>query len=619
MGIRINSNASSLKAIRYLSNSSRAISRVLTRLATGHRITSAEDDPAGLALSLGLESQMRGTRTAIQNLNNAKGIINTAESGLAEQTSLLQRMRELALQSANGTISQQDRQYLNSEFQEIYKEYNRLTAQTNLNGINLFDGSFSETSIQAGTQKGQTIALNVGSTRANEIFTETVGTGQFYFKSTSTGGNLGRNIDVGDFNNDGIMDVLQTGALVDDQINILLGIGDGTFQTRITYSTSGGLFRATSADFNNDGKLDLVSTATSTFDVRLGNGDGTFSALRTFASGGANSIATGDLNGDGFKDLVGTTGGQLSILFGLGNGSFAPRVTYTDGASSNSTSVADVNNDGELDIVSVSGDGNVNIFVNNGDGTFQAKTSIAAGSAPLSVIANDLNGDGAIDLAIAGGGSSELRVLIGNGNGTFQAFVGYNGGGFGGVQNNTVRAADFNGDGSLDLIANNPNDATVNVYLNNGNGTFKARQEYQGGVSVAVADFNGDGVTEFASASAGTSIYTFLSYTQTSSATRHLNISSSSKAQYVLDILDTGLSNLTSLRSNLGALSNRLDTARSFNETLVENLSAAHSAIADSDVAEESAELTKYQILQQAQTAVLGQANLSMSLVLRLL
>ena len=119
MGLRITTSILSLMAQRNLANTSRALAKTMQRLASGLRINSAADDPAGLAISTGLDSQRRGLLQAVRNLNDARGILETADGTLETQSQLVQRMRELAMQASNGTLSNSDRSYLNNETQQL--------------------------------------------------------------------------------------------------------------------------------------------------------------------------------------------------------------------------------------------------------------------------------------------------------------------------------------------------------------------------------------------------------------------------------------------------------------------------------------------------------------------
>jgi flagellin len=154
----INTNIASLNAQRNLNSSQAATNQALERLSSGLRINSAKDDAAGLAISTRFQSQINGLNVAIRNVGDGVSLSQTAEGALGAMTDSLQRIRELALQSANGTNSDADRQALNSETQQLIAEITRAGSQTNFNGLNLLDGSFSSV-FQVGANAGETISV----------------------------------------------------------------------------------------------------------------------------------------------------------------------------------------------------------------------------------------------------------------------------------------------------------------------------------------------------------------------------------------------------------------------------------------------------------------------------
>lgn len=251
-----------------------------------------------------------------------------------------------------------------------------------------------------------------------------------------------------------------------------------------------------------------------------------FANVVDYGSGGsgAYSVAVADVNGDGNPDIVvanecginDCTSGDVAVLLGNGDGTFQTAVAYDSGGyQTRSVAVADVNRDGRPDLLVTSccGDqGIVGVLLGNGDGTFQpVVTYDSGGSYPLTVAVADVNGDGNLDLVVANANSDAVGVLLGNGDGTFQAAVSY---GSGGTDTNSVAVADVNGDGKPDLLAvnscssdNNCN-GSVGVLLGNGDGTFQPVVPYDSGgsgaMSVAVADVNGDGKLDLICANDGT-------------------------------------------------------------------------------------------------------------------
>jgi hypothetical protein len=274
---------------------------------------------------------------------------------------------------------------------------------------------------------------------------------------------------------------------------LLKGNGDGTFQPPIPLD--GGRHGAVvTGDFDGDGTPDLAYTTLTPSDgwnvsVLLGNGDGTFRQLPDFAGAGP-WLTAADLTGNGIIDLVNDT----TVYLGNGDGTF--RVgSHIEGTGVH-TAVADLRGNGRRDLVTVLSDAGVGlVYLSNGDGTFQLPSSFGV---PLSgrdaLAVGDFNGDGKIDVAV--GGVNHVRILLGNGDGTFRTGPNYT------TPSSTtsLAAADLTGNGILDLIAGG------NVLLGNGDGTFKPAQDcYVGSYTsdVAVGDFTGNGRLDFVTANVG--------------------------------------------------------------------------------------------------------------------
>jgi len=170
MGISINTNIASLNAQRNMGKSQGALNKSMQRLSSGLRINSAKDDAAGLAISDRMTSQIRGMTQAARNANDGISLAQTAEGALQESTNILQRMRELAIQSANDTNSTSDRESLNAEVTQLQSELNRIAETTQFNGRNILDGSFTGATFQVGANAGtnQTISFDIaGATGAD--------------------------------------------------------------------------------------------------------------------------------------------------------------------------------------------------------------------------------------------------------------------------------------------------------------------------------------------------------------------------------------------------------------------------------------------------------------------
>lgn len=178
MALTINTNVASLNAQRNLGSTQGALAKSMQRLSSGLRINSAKDDAAGLAISDRMTAQIRGLNQAVRNANDGISLAQTAEGALQETTNILQRMRELAVQSSNGTNTTADRNSLDAEFQQLISETDRIASDTSFNGLNVLDGSFAATAnaaiFQVGADVGQTISINIASATAGGLSVATL-------------------------------------------------------------------------------------------------------------------------------------------------------------------------------------------------------------------------------------------------------------------------------------------------------------------------------------------------------------------------------------------------------------------------------------------------------------
>ncbi len=321
-----------------------------------------------------------------------------------------------------------------------------------------------------------------------------LGDGTFPMPRVYVGGQVTQGTAVGDFNNDGFLDIAYNKG-------ILLGVGDGTFTVGTGFFAGGGPSGLV-ADFNNDGKLDFAFADDATRGkvyIGLGNGAGGFAKPAAYQVGKKpTTVATGDFNHDGNADLVtaDSISGDISILLGKGDGTFLPAITNSSVAPIG-VAVGDFNRDGIPDLAVV--EYAVTILLGNGDGTFQPPVSYPAYGSRIAV--GDFNGDGVLDL-LAADGYNGMSVLLGNGDGTFQSPI-VNSAVVGSAD---VAVADFNGDGKLDVVTLDPITSSsspemIHVQYGNGDGTFQAPVAYPVGLyaqSIGVGDFNGDGAPDLA-------------------------------------------------------------------------------------------------------------------------
>jgi uncharacterized protein (TIGR03437 family) len=307
---------------------------------------------------------------------------------------------------------------------------------------------------------------------------------------------------IGDFNGDGKADLTVANSR-SNNVSVLLGNGNGTFQAAVNYAAGATPRLVAVGDFNGDGKADLAvaNWDSNNVSVLLGNGNGTFQPAVSYAAGsGPTIIVIRDFNGDGKADLIvaNHNSHNVSVLLGNGNGTFQPAVSYATDTSPCELSAGDLNGDHKADLVMSNWAGSsVSVLLGNGNGTFQPEVNYATGSGPGSAAIGDFNGDGKADLAVANWNSVSVSMLLGNGNGTFQPAMNT----ALGSAPESITIGDLNGDGKADLVVSNWNSASVSVLLGNGNGTFQRVVNYAVGISpwrVAVGDFNGDGRADLA-------------------------------------------------------------------------------------------------------------------------
>ena len=367
--------------------------------------------------------------------------------------------------------------------------------------------------------------------------------------SYATGAIGGFSVVVADMNGDGKADAVMSeqypGPNGPAAVGVMLGNGDGSFRAPVIYASETYADNTIAAvDVNGDGKLDMVIAARGIsctgcvggVSVMLGNGNGTFQSPVAYGTGTSNptySVAVADLNGDGKPDIVAASScisniscvSSAAVLLNNGDGTFKPAVNYpTNGQAARSVTIGDVNGDGKPDIVvansCASGDsyctsGTLGVLLGNGDGTFRPVVTYATGGQyPTSVAVGDLNKDGRPDIVVSNYQTTSsdytgrLGVLLGNGDGTFQPAITYLSGGVG---DNSVAIVDLDADGKLDLVAVNQgattglSNGTVGVLLGNGDGTFRTAivtsttlLSIDYFAQVAIADFNADGRLDIA-------------------------------------------------------------------------------------------------------------------------
>ena len=167
MAINVNTNVSAMTAQRYLNGAADGMQRSMERLSSGYKINSARDDAAGLQISNRLTSQSRGLDMAVKNANDGISIAQTAEGAMNETTNILQRMRDLSLQSSNGSNSRSERIAIQEEVTALNDELNRIAETTSFGGNKLLNGTFGSQSFQIGASSGEAVMLTMGNMRSD--------------------------------------------------------------------------------------------------------------------------------------------------------------------------------------------------------------------------------------------------------------------------------------------------------------------------------------------------------------------------------------------------------------------------------------------------------------------
>ncbi|CAF3964587.1 unnamed protein product, partial [Adineta steineri] len=326
-------------------------------------------------------------------------------------------------------------------------------------------------------------------------------------------------VNIGDFNNDNISDVLIT-DFDHGGITILLGYSNGSFMNSIFISTENDNPAAvTIGDINNDSRLDIVYTSitTSIVGVLLGYGNGSFGSIIRYSTDYGSyptSVSLVDFNNDTFIDILVSNlyDYNIGLFMGLGNGSFAPQKVLPAGFGLFPTTlaIADFNNDKQPDIVFSDIISNyISVFLVYYDAGFTKEISYTTGSGshPYSIGVSDFNNDNQLDIVVANSGNDQIELLFGYNNGTFKNKVTYSTGL--NSRPEFVTIADFNQDKQQDIIVANIMNDAVNIFLGFGNGTFNTPTTYSTGsgsrpVAIATSDFNNDNQTDFVVSNQGT-------------------------------------------------------------------------------------------------------------------
>lgn len=593
MAITINTNVASLNAQRNLSASSGDLNKSMQRLSSGLRINSAKDDAAGLAISDRMTSQITGLNQAVRNANDGISLAQTAEGALQESTNILQRMRELSVQSANDTNTQSDRDSMQAEVDQLQQELGRIAETTEFNGKNLLDGSLTDATFQVGANAGanQTISFDISSAKTADL--SSVGTNisaPTAEVSTSVSGTAiaagdlivnGEEMGATDGSNTELAAAINT-AVGSDVATVVnsqtLAFEDVTLAvTAGTQETNSVAFAAMTTAANG-GHTQEVNGVVAT--MTAGDTDFTADAI---AAGFADYIANGTAQITSGTSTIDFTGANDDTLFTAAAAAATNTVVYT--AVPTTGDVTDI----------VANTGDVNAVVTATDGTDDAVT----GSFTVTVDTTDF-------VIAAGDTADGATVTAADVAAAVTADAAY--------------TASADADGNVVVANATGADLTIaeaNTGVNTGEGFTDAdiAAALEGQVSLtSTSDITIEEVTTGALASAG------LDTTGNATTTiDQVDISTREGAVTAISSVDAALAKIDTMRGDLGAVQNRFESTISNLSNVSENLSAARSRIMDADIAMETSAMTKNNILQQAGVSILAQANQAPQLALSLL
>lgn len=669
----INTNIASINAQRNLDNSQSANQTALQRLSSGLRINSAKDDAAGLAISTRFDSQIRGLNVSIRNAGDGVSLAQTAEGALGSITNNLLRIRDLALQSANGTNSAIDRQALDQEVQQLKAEVKRVSDQTNFNGTKLLDGSFSGVSFQIGANEGESVTVSIegatvdqlGSALGDGITSDADNNpmiaGDLVINGIAVGASSGTDDAFSSANQDasGISKAAAINDVSDRTgikavVNETSLVGSNYTSANVNANISiNGIQIDVSTSINIEDIANLQSVANS---INLSSGqtgvkavfDGNpTTGIQLIAEDGRNIILedagtnTEDvglavdgvysgtftlISSDGSPIELDTTTGNISNT-GLAVGKFSGSNSGAVGAAvgANAFATGDVVLNG--------------VPVGPSQGYFDTASSANQESSAISKAA-------AINkVSDRTGVTAEVNSTIVNG-GTITSGTGQTGNvDINGV---TINIAYSASDTATDI------QNTVLSAVNNKAGQTGVRAEAFGGTFRLVADdgrnivvgafagslTNNSGLTastttqssvtllsagkiEISSITgnvqqSGFDIGTFGS-SESGQLIQDIDISTSDGAILAISAIDNALTAINFQRANLGAIQNRFESTITNQAIAAENFTEASSRIRDADFAAETAELSRSQVLQSAGLSILSQANSQPQQVLQLL
>ena len=566
MALTVNTNITSLSVQKNLNKAGDALSTSMTRLSSGLKINSAKDDAAGMQIANRLTSQVKGMTVAIANANNGTSIAQTAEGAMQESTNILQRLRELALQSANGDKSADDRASLQQEFTAKVGELTRISSTTTFGGRNLLDGSFQNQAFQVGADANQTISFGMSDISATGL------KGSYGEANVSgTASTMAASVTAG------AVDLTAFHATAPTAFATLAAAQTLTFTT----GPSG-------TPVTTDIALAVTDTADTT-------------AAKINEQSGATGV-TAKVN-NGVLEFASADAFKVKASTAAGSGVGIADLTAKDGLASD----ADININGSK--ISLTADmklaGATGILaeINKATGTTGVTASEKDGRLVLtSAQGKAINLTNQADTPEGKGALAKLGLAAGTTEAKLTADTS--------ITMNGIEVK-FKQGSTMDSVVSTINSASTGVTASkNDDGTLKLFSTKD----ITVADGSaGTGLTSLGLTPAKTSANTI------ETTVSDLSVLTAEGAQQTIQALTGAIQQIDTQRSALGAVQNRFDSTVSNLQSISENSTAARGRVQDTDFASEAAELTKQQTLQQAATAILSQANQLPSAVMKLL
>jgi len=672
----------------------------MERLSTGSRINSAKDDAAGLAITNRMTSQVRGIQMAIKNSSDAISMSQTAEGAYGQVGSILQRMRELAVQSATGTNSASDRSSVQLEVTQLIEEINHIADTTNFNNIKLLDGSAKNVVIQSGANQADKITMSFDSVRANHIGSDIQPSLTSYGGSTTDIGAL----DEGDLVINGVNvgdsfaenDKLSTASNANSAIAKVAAInsvsGESGVFARVAGTTVSGSAQTSTSQVAASGTITINGYATAsigvTTDTSLSRQLVTDAINAISSATGVKAINTDSDNGG--VALVAEDGRNIAVSFttlSAGNTGVAAAATYVGSfhlySADGSDFTIDTKENGTTSLIQ---DAGLRIGTYGGgiaETVTKVRSTAAAATAPSTTTTGILNGDTLVINGIAIGAAVEtddtasyVATTSTRAASAIAIAAAINkqadrSGVKAVVQENVIRGTGFTAGTSHSIFINGVTFSVGTQDIENVIDTINEQQGQTGVVASrygdglelraidgrnitigaeSVASFGLTGVTMGTTATA-TGAMTFYSTVALQSdeaftvesgyegvsnfellgfrrgtfggaigdKVSQIDVSTQDGANDALRAIDSAINQVSAAQAKSGALNNRLDVIINNLSEGLQNMSASRSRILDTDYATETTELAKQQIIQQAATAMLAQANQQSQGVLALL